>query len=942
MPSDGLGTRWRMVSLSYRAKPPNAIMNRPVIAEDEVQVAPGNGWEEDPSCRGVNDLIGADGPARGSTNFPCIHIIDKANNASAHENDTQGPSKELRPLKNVREWTRTLDDPGNTPLTVEEAVLKGLQTPLEEAGSSQVEGLNPSNVEEVPLILTSTFETLKKGKRVAVKQMVLLETCFATLLNRCRSLEGSIAEVRELNSALIALIPDKGTFDGMVKDSVRSAMMALALERERSEVMEQPIPREQRVEVPSGGEKEMDGVCGKERRESETAMTAEPSQQTVASVMEKMSPGVAAEKLPPGGKGGGAPVKMKAKKARNPPMSGDKGQNPRGMAPEGGSRVKDKVLGGEPGGGRDREVRKIAMTAETSQQKGVSVMEKSSPGITEAEVPPSGRENGVGAPVKAREKKGRPDTVSKGPTKVRDPPLSGDKGQNPRGMVPGVGSRVKERVPGREPGDRAPPVAPPTPLKPRSVLPKGSGQPIMRPEKETRASRRAPPKGPTKAKEGRSNRWDATRTLVVEKKKDAEGYFLMEVIKRLGAESGCLKAEDKVKATTLLRESVIAECRDLRERPFELVLLGADPKHSSEEIRDFLRNQNGVKLGEKDRLIKVYTRGRQREVKEKVQAGSHAQIQSLWSKALASPKPIMVTPAPYRWRFAQLNAARARRGNEELDRHMKAEGFHVVSVQEPYISRNKMWVDTRYKTFFRGCRKACILVRDDVLCVEYGSWRGVVAVMVETADLRLLCISVYISPSDPEQGVLELLGQMVRNVRIENVLITGDFNARSHFLGDRKDEIRGRNLGDLIISQGLEVWNDWGTTTFSTVNGESVIDLTLYKGSGLVRDSWKAEFADGSDHKLISFTAKSSANPVSVERTPRYSVRGVNIERFLKKFITELENDLERAVDGESLDRAVDGLHLDIINTSRGLGLGQFPWNWESSFLQEEKAALVE
>ncbi|UYV84322.1 hypothetical protein LAZ67_X001844 [Cordylochernes scorpioides] len=291
-------------------------------------------------------------------------------------------------------------------------------------------------------------------------------------------------------------------------------------------------------------------------------------------------------------------------------------------------------------------------------------------------------------------------------------------------------------------------------------------------------------------------------------------------------------------------------------------------------------------------------------------------------KALASPKPIMVTPAPYRWSFAQLNAARARRGNEVLDRHMKAKGFHVVSVQEPYISKNKMWVDTRYKAFFSECRKACILVRDDVLCVEYGSWRGVVAVMVETADLRLLCISVYISPSDSEQGVLELLGQMVRNVRIENVLITGDFNARSLFLGDRQDSIRGRNLVDLIISQGLEVWNNWGTTTFSTVNGESVIDLTLYKGSGIVRDTWEAEFADGSDQKLISFTAKSSANPVSVERTPRYSLRGVNIERFLKKFNTELENDLERAVDGDSLDRAVDGLHLDIITTSRGLGPG--------------------
>ncbi|UYV60632.1 hypothetical protein LAZ67_1001722 [Cordylochernes scorpioides] len=138
--------------------------------------------------------------------------------------------------------------------------------------------------------------------------------------------------------------------------------------------------------------------------------------------------------------------------------------------------------------------------------------------------------------------------------------------------------------------------------------------------------------------------------------------------------------------------------------------------------------------------------------------------------------------------------------------------------------------------------------------------------------------------SEPEQGVLELPSQMVRNVRIENVLITGDFNARSLFLGDREDSTRGRNLEDLIISHGLEVWNNWGTSTFSTRN------------------------------------AKSSANPVSVERTPRYSVRGANIERFLKRFSTELENDLDLAVDGDGLDRAVDGLHLDIIATSRDLG----------------------
>ncbi|UYV83445.1 K02A2.6-like, partial [Cordylochernes scorpioides] len=317
-------------------------------------------------------------------------------------------------------------------------------------------------------------------------------------------------------------------------------------------------------------------------------------------------------------------------------------------------------------------------------------------GVTVAKVPPGGKEKGEGAPAKARAKKtaqnkpkGRLDTESQEPTKARDPPLSGDKGQNPRGIAPGEGGRVKDRVPGREPGGKAPLVAPPIPPKPRSVLPKGNGQPTRRPEKETQDPRRAPPKGPTKATEGRSNIWDAKRTLVVEKKKGAEGYLLMEVIKWLGAESRSLN-------------------------------------------------------------------------------------------------------------------------------------YKMTQIKK----------------------------------------------------------------------------------------------------GDREDSARGRNLEDLIISHGLEIWNDWGTPTFSARNGESVIDLTLYRGIGLVKDSWRAEFTDASDHKLISFTAKSLEIPVSVERTPSYSVRGANIERFLKKFNTELENDLELAVVGDGQDRAVDGLHLDIITTSRGLGPG--------------------
>ncbi|UYV66882.1 K02A2.6-like [Cordylochernes scorpioides] len=79
---------------------------------------------------------------------------------------------------------------------------------------------------------------------------------------------------------------------------------------------------------------------------------------------------------------------------------------------------------------------------------------------------------------------------------------------------------------------------------------------------------------------------------------------------------------------------------------------------------------------------------------------------------------------------------------------------------------------------------------------------------------------------------------------------------------------------------------------------------------------------DVSDHKLIRFEASCEVVPRSVERIPRYSIRGPNFERFRRRFACTLGDRLAEAVNKFSINSMVNELHQDITNTCKTLGPG--------------------
>lgn len=104
------------------------------------------------------------------------------------------------------------------------------------------------------------------------------------------------------------------------------------------------------------------------------------------------------------------------------------------------------------------------------------------------------------------------------------------------------------------------------------------------------------------------------------------------------------------------------------------------------------------------------------------------------------------------------------------------------------------------------------------------------------------------------KNFLENLGDAVSKTR-GNIIVAGDFNARSR-IWDLVEGARGKLLFEWAVGLGLSLINDYGISTCSRWQGESVVDLT-WCSSNCNSDikEWRVnrELESLSDHFYISF-----------------------------------------------------------------------------------------
>lgn len=131
-----------------------------------------------------------------------------------------------------------------------------------------------------------------------------------------------------------------------------------------------------------------------------------------------------------------------------------------------------------------------------------------------------------------------------------------------------------------------------------------------------------------------------------------------------------------------------------------------------------------------------------------------------------------------------------------------------------------------------------------------------------TIDRSLRIYSCYVSPNcstaDYEQFLTRLETSLMRH-RYDNVdlIVAGDFNARSAYWGDWITDSRGNALCELADAMSLLVANIGREPTFHGRGEGSIIDVTLVsdKTIGSIRDwSVRSEVENLSDHHHLTYT----------------------------------------------------------------------------------------
>lgn len=202
-------------------------------------------------------------------------------------------------------------------------------------------------------------------------------------------------------------------------------------------------------------------------------------------------------------------------------------------------------------------------------------------------------------------------------------------------------------------------------------------------------------------------------------------------------------------------------------------------------------------------------------------------------------------------KLLQINLGRARAAHDLVIETALAKEVDIIMASEPNkkIAERGRWLKDQ-----RG--DAAILVRNKQIKMKgFKSAQGWVRLDLETISIY----SCYISPNINIKEFGKTLDEIMEDVlgRRREVVITGDFNAKSPVWGSPAIDERGERIGEWMSTLNLIALND-GSPTFERRTSVSHIDLTIAssKVGGKITKWEVLDVESLSDHKYITFEIK--------------------------------------------------------------------------------------
>lgn len=250
--------------------------------------------------------------------------------------------------------------------------------------------------------------------------------------------------------------------------------------------------------------------------------------------------------------------------------------------------------------------------------------------------------------------------------------------------------------------------------------------------------------------------------------------------------------------------------------------------------------------------------------------------------------------------IGQLNMMRSKAVDGEYKNIVKERNMGLFCMTEPYSSNGKIGgtsVATRVVTRTDKDPQAAIsFLANDIEVLKLSQYcdKHCVCAEVRSQVGKFYIVSTYFQYSDPIDIHISKLDRIVRKLRGNQIIITGDFNARSTVWHDRITDDNGKEVEDFVVRNNLYIINEENNPATYSHNGESNIDLTIAT-RGIMNKirNWRVNTElSTSDHRTITFEihSRDTMDLHSDQNQSRYALRKANwntvIARVYERWMT--------------------------------------------------------
>lgn len=267
-------------------------------------------------------------------------------------------------------------------------------------------------------------------------------------------------------------------------------------------------------------------------------------------------------------------------------------------------------------------------------------------------------------------------------------------------------------------------------------------------------------------------------------------------------------------------------------------------------------------------------------------------------------------------RIGHWNLGRGKVATDEAVKRCIDERIDVLLIQEPYVKNRRVRMTGGRIYHDRSGREdiwCAIYVRNDEIGVimDTEETNGTcVSVRLEQNGEAIKVVSLYCRPSEPIDGHLRRLADIVRRANNKDLFCGGDLNAKSRLWLSRRTDVRGSKVEEVIMAWDLQVLNQFSRwpTFENTQGGKSNINVTL-----TTRDvarkcmHWRVHEDTISEHRLITTDLQGGSGRRTGDqpREGTFDLRNVNWRELDHALLDKIQ---EMETEGRNVNEHAQGL----------------------------------